>query len=221
MYFSASALAKQHVCAMVSMENRVAIVTGAGAGLGRLYALTLAKLGAKVVVNDLGGALDGSGPSGNGERPADVVVAEIKAAGGDAVASYDSCVEGEKIVATAIEAWGRIDIVINNAGILRDISFHKMQEKDFSLVHLVHVKGAYAVTRAAWPHMREARYGRVVNITSVNGLYGAFGQANYSSAKSAMVGFTKTLAKEGAKVSVLSCTVTFYAYHAHNLTRSP
>jgi NAD(P)-dependent dehydrogenase (short-subunit alcohol dehydrogenase family) len=183
-------------------DDRVAIVTGAGAGLGRMYAMLLASLGAKVVVNDLGGSLDGGGPDSSGERPADVVVREIKAAGGEAVANYDSCVEGEKVVATAIAAYGRIDIVINNAGILRDVSFHKMTDKDFSLVHLVHVKGAFSVTRAAWPHMREARYGRVVNITSVNGLYGAFGQANYSSAKSAMVGFTKTLAKEGAKRNI-------------------
>jgi hypothetical protein len=111
-------------------------------------------------------------------------------------------VDGEKLVKTAIDTWGRIDIVVNNAGILRDTTFHKMSKKDFDLVHLVHVHGAKNVTQAAWPHFREQRYGRVVLITSVNGLYGAFGQANYSSAKSAMVGLGKTLAKEGARRNI-------------------
>ena len=167
-------------------DGRVAIVTGAGGGLGRKYAEFLASRGARVLVNDLN------------ENAATAVVRAIEAAGGAALANTDSVVDGEKIVAAAVGRGGRVDIVVSNAGVLRDTSYHKMSPKDFALVHSVHVGGAFAVTRAAWPHMREARYGRIVLITSVNGLYGQFGQANYSSAKAALVGFAKTLAAEGA-----------------------
>jgi 3-hydroxyacyl-CoA dehydrogenase/3a,7a,12a-trihydroxy-5b-cholest-24-enoyl-CoA hydratase len=182
-------------------DGRVAIVTGAGAGIGRAYALELARRGASVVVNDLGGAIDGSGP-GAGARPADIVVQEIKAAGGKAAPNYDSVVDGEKIVKTSLDSFGRIDAIITNSGILRDRSFQRMSRNDFDLVHQVHVQGSKNVIQAAWPHMQKQEYGRVVLVTSINGLYGAFGQANYSSAKSAMVGLGKTLAKEGKKKNI-------------------
>jgi NAD(P)-dependent dehydrogenase (short-subunit alcohol dehydrogenase family) len=126
----------------------------------------------------------------------------IKAAGGKAVANYDSCVEGEKIIKTAIDNFGRIDILINNAGILRDVSFAKMTEKDFDLVMMIHAKGTYATCKAAWSYMRDQNYGRIVNVTSSSGLYGNFGQSNYAAAKMAIVGLTSTLAKEGAKKNI-------------------
>jgi len=169
----------------IRYDGRVAIVTGAGAGLGKQYALFLGSRGAKVCVNDLV------------EESAAAVVAEITAAGGEAMACAASVTDGEAVVGAVMERWGRVDILINNAGILRDGAFHKMSAKNFDLVHQVHVRGTFAMTRAAWPHMRAAGYGRVLLITSVNGLYGQFGQANYSSAKAAMVGLAKTLAAEG------------------------
>lgn len=172
-------------------DNRVAIVTGAGGGLGRAHALLLAKRGAKVVVNDLGGTMDGTG--GGGSSAADKVVEEIKAAGGQAVASYDGVDTWEgaqKIVAKAKEAFGKLDIVINNAGILRDVSFLKMTDEDWDKVLRVHLTGTMYVSKAAWPLLRENNYGRVVNTTSAAGLYGNFGQANYSSAKLGIVGLS-------------------------------
>lgn len=184
-------------------DNRVAIVTGAGGGLGRAHALLLAKRGAKVVVNDLGGSMDGAG--GGGSSAADKVVDEIKAAGGQAVASYDGVDTWEgaqKIVAKAKEAFGKLDIVINNAGILRDVSFLKMTDEDWDKVLRVHLTGTMYVSKAAWPLLRENNYGRVVNTTSAAGLYGNFGQANYSSAKLGIVGLSKTLAHEGAKYNI-------------------
>lgn len=184
-------------------DNRVAIVTGAGGGLGRAHALLLAKRGAKVVVNDLGGTMDGTG--GGGSSAADKVVEEIKAAGGQAVASYDGVDTWEgaqKIVAKAKEAFGKLDIVINNAGILRDVSFLKMTDEDWDKVLRVHLTGTMYVSKAAWPLLRENNYGRVVNTTSAAGLYGNFGQANYSSAKLGIVGLSKTLAHEGAKYNI-------------------
>jgi len=187
----------------IRFDNRVAIVTGAGGGLGRAHALLLAKRGAKVVVNDLGGSMDGSG--GGGSAAADKVVEEIKAAGGEAVASYDGVDTWEgaqKIVAKAKEAFGKLDIVINNAGILRDVSFMKMTEEDWTKVLTVHLTGTMNVAKAAWPLLRENGYGRVVNTTSAAGLYGNFGQANYSAAKLGIVGLTKTLAHEGAKYNI-------------------
>lgn len=187
----------------IRFDNRVAIVTGAGGGLGRSHALLLASRGAKVVVNDLGGSMDGTG--GGGNSAADKVVAEIKAAGGEAVASYDGVDTQEgatKIVAKAKEAFGKLDIVINNAGILRDVSFLKMSEEDWDKVLRVHLSGTMFVSKAAWPLLREGGYGRVVNTTSAAGLYGNFGQANYSSAKLGIVGLSKTLCQEGAKYNI-------------------
>jgi len=186
----------------IRFEDRVAIVTGAGGGLGKSHALMLASRGAKVVVNDLGAALDGTGEP---TRVADQVVAEIKAAGGEAVANYDgvdSAEGGERIVQTALDNFGRVDIVVNNAGILRDGSFAKMGLDSGEAVLSVHLGGTFHVTRAAWPRFREGRFGRVVNTTSAAGLYGNFGQANYSAAKMGIVGFTETLAQEGAKYDI-------------------
>eukprot|EP01116_Phalansterium_solitarium_P021606 TRINITY_DN678_c0_g2_i1.p2 TRINITY_DN678_c0_g2~~TRINITY_DN678_c0_g2_i1.p2 ORF type:complete len:308 (-),score=146.13 TRINITY_DN678_c0_g2_i1:179-1102(-) len=180
-------------------DGKVVVVTGAGGGLGRSYALFFAARGAKVVVNDLGGSTTGEGKS---SKAADVVVNEIKQAGGQAVGNYDSVEDGEKIIQTAIDAFGRVDIVINNAGILRDVSFMKMQEKDWDLIFRVHVKGSYSVTRAAWNRMRDQGYGRIIMTTSAAGLYGNFGQANYSAAKLALVGFANTLAIEGEKRNI-------------------
>ena len=148
--------------------------------------------------------LNHSDPKPNNFQAADVVVNEIKAAGGKAVANYDSVENGDKIIETAIKAFGRIDVLINNAGILRDISFKNMKDQDWDLIMKVHVKGSYKCARAAWPHFRKQKYGRVINTASAAGLFGNFGQANYSAAKLAMVGFTETLAKEGAKYNIIS-----------------
>ena len=182
-------------------DGKVAIVTGAGKGLGRSYALLLASRGAKVVVNDLGGSLRGQGEKG--AEAADLVVKEIRDAGGIAVANYDSVEFGEKIVQTALDAFGTVDILINNAGILRDVSFGKMKEIDWDLIMKVHLKGAYSLTRAAWPIMRSKNYGRIINTSSASGIFGSFGQANYATAKLGLVGFTKSLALEGAKRNIL------------------
>ncbi|CAJ0608987.1 unnamed protein product [Cylicocyclus nassatus] len=182
-------------------DGKVAIVTGAGGGLGRTYALELAKRGCKVVVNDLGGDAHGTSAS---TSMADKVVNEIKSAGGQAVANYDSVEFGEKIVKTAIDAFGRIDIVINNAGILRDVSLVKMTDLDWDLIFKVHVKGAYSVTKAAWPYMRKQNYGRILVTSSNAGIYGNFGQTNYAAAKSALVGFSNSLAQEGAKYNIVA-----------------
>ncbi len=179
---------------VLSFQGRVAIVTGAGGGLGREYALLLAKRGCRVVVNDLGGAANGAGES---SRAADSVVDEIRALGGEAIANYDSVEAGEKVVATALEKYGKVDILINNAGILRDSSFHKMTADDWNRVVGVHLSGAFHVTQAAWRVMRELGYGRVVMTTSAAGLYGNFGQANYAAAKLGLVGLAKSLAVEG------------------------
>lgn len=181
-------------------DDQVVVVTGAGGGLGKAYATFFASRGAKVVVNDLGGSFKGEG---NSTKAADVVVDEIKKAGGQAVANYDSVEFGEKIIDTAIKTWGRIDILLNNAGILRDVSFKNMTDADWDLIMKVHVKGAYKCARAAWPYFRKQKYGRVINTASAAGLFGNFGQANYSAAKLAQVGFTETLAKEGAKYNII------------------
>jgi NAD(P)-dependent dehydrogenase (short-subunit alcohol dehydrogenase family) len=156
----------------LNFEGRVAIITGSGGGLGRAYALELAKRGAKIVVNDLGGSFKGEGSSSN---LADQVVEEIRAAGGIAVANYDSATNGDAIVQTALDAFQRVDILINNAGILRDVSLQKMSEKDWGSVLDVHMKGAFSVTRACWSHMRSQKYGRIVNTSSASGIYGNFG----------------------------------------------
>ncbi len=176
-------------------DNRIAIVTGAGGGLGRQHALLLGRLGAKVVVNDLGGGMHGDGAGGH--RAADVVVDEIRAAGGEAVANYDSVENGEAIVQSALDAFGSVDIVINNAGILRDVSFAKMSPADWELVHKVHLTGAMRVTHAAWPVMRGKGYGRIIMTSSAAGIYGNFGQTNYGAAKLGLLGLANCLAEEG------------------------
>jgi len=200
---------------MLDFTGRVAIVTGAGGGLGRAYALGLAALGCKVVVNDLGGSQKGDGSS---SKVADAVVEEIKKNGGKAVANYDSVVDGEKIVETAIKTFGRVDIVINNAGILRDVSFHKMTDKDWNLLNLVHLTGSYKVTKAAWPYFRSQKYGRVIFVSSAAGLYGNFGQAHYSTVKMGIVGFCNTLSLEGKKYNILCNTIAPVA--ASRMTKS-
>ncbi|EDO14899.1 hypothetical protein Kpol_348p3 [Vanderwaltozyma polyspora DSM 70294] len=187
----------------LSFKDKVVVITGAGGGLGRVYALEYAKRGANVVVNDLGGTLSGANGS-TGHRAADLVVKEIKEKyNGKAVANYDSVnADGEKIIKTAIDSFGRIDILINNAGILRDVSFNKMTEKDFQSVVDVHLNGSYKLTKAAWPYMRKQKFGRIINTASPAGLFGNFGQSNYSAAKMGLVGFAETLAKEGYKYNI-------------------
>ncbi|WDY58791.1 SDR family oxidoreductase [Pseudomonas sp. PSKL.D1] len=184
----------------VRLQDRVVIVTGAGGGLGRAHALLFAARGAKVVVNDLGGSAQGQGANASA---ADRVVAEIRAAGGEAVANHDSVTDGGRIVEQALDSFGRVDVVVNNAGILRDKSFHKMDDGDWDLVYKVHVEGAFKVTHAAWPHMREQNWGRVIFTSSTSGIYGNFGQANYGMAKLGLYGLTRTLAIEGRKHGVL------------------
>jgi NAD(P)-dependent dehydrogenase (short-subunit alcohol dehydrogenase family) len=184
----------------ISFEDKVVIVTGAGAGLGRAHALLFARHGARVVVNDLGGSAHGEGAS---QSAANLVVAEINQAGGQAVANHDSVTDGAKIVENALDAFGRVDVVVNNAGILRDKSFVKMEDADWDLVYRVHVEGAYKVTHAAWPHLREQNYGRVIFTSSTSGIYGNFGQGNYAMAKLGLYGLTRTLALEGRKSNIL------------------
>merc|ERR1712216_1006356 len=181
--------------AELSFKDKVVLITGAGGGLGRAHALFFAERGASVVVNDLGGGTKGD--SKGGSEAADKVVKEIQALGSKAVANYDSVENGEAIVKTALDAFGRIDIVINNAGILRDTSFSKMTDRDWDLIFLIHVRGAYSVTKAAWDVMRKQQFGRIIMTTSAAGLYGNFGQANYAAAKLALVRLSTTLAKEG------------------------
>src|SRR5471030_1044083 len=183
----------------IELSGKVAIVTGAGGGLGREHALALAARGAKVVVNDLGGARDGSGGS---LSAAEKVVGEIVAAGGEGIANGASVTDYaavETMVADAMKKWGRVDILVNNAGILRDKTFAKMEIADFRAVLDVHLMGAVHCTKAVWEIMRTQNYGRIVLTTSSTGLYGNFGQSNYGAAKMALVGLMQTLSIEGAK----------------------
>ncbi|KAI9092624.1 peroxisomal hydratase-dehydrogenase-epimerase [Phlyctochytrium arcticum] len=202
--------------------NRVVVITGAGggtfgtvgfeesaltggfvvAGLGKAYAKLFASRGAKVVVNDLGASVTGQTGSGANHRAADLVVDEIKSSGGHAVSNYDSVEDGDKIIATAIKEFGRVDIVINNAGILRDKSFKRMTDDDWDLVHRVHLRGSFKVARAAWPYMQKNGFGRIINTASASGIYGNFGQANYAAAKLALYGLSKTLALEGLENNI-------------------
>jgi NAD(P)-dependent dehydrogenase (short-subunit alcohol dehydrogenase family) len=186
----------------IDFKDQVAIVTGAGGGLGRQHALALAARGAKVMVNDLGGARDGSGGS---TTAAEAVVAEIRAAGGEALANSASVTDFaavEAMVAQAVATWGRVDILVNNAGILRDKTFAKMDLADFELVVDVHLMGAVNCSKAVWGLMNAQKYGRIVMTTSSSGLYGNFGQSNYGAAKMALVGLMQTLALEGAKNNI-------------------
>lgn len=186
----------------IRFDGRVAIVTGAGNGLGRAHALGLAARGAKVIVNDLGGALDGSGSSA---RAAERVVDEIRAAGGEAFADASNVADAEAVeamVATTLSRYGRVDILINNAGILRDKSFAKMEMSDFRAVMDVHVMGAVHCTKAVWETMRTQNYGRILFTTSSSGIYGNFGQSNYAAAKAALIGLMNTLHLEGAKYNI-------------------
>ena len=186
----------------LGFDGKVAIITGSGGGLGRQHALLMASRGALIVVNDLGGAVDGTGSDkGAAER----VVDEITANGGEAVANTDSVATpegGASMVQAALDTFGRVDIIINNAGILRDKSFHNMTPDLWGPVLDVHLNGAYHVTNAAWPHMREQGYGRVVSTASGAGIFGNFGQANYGAAKMGLVGFSRVLAVEGAKYNI-------------------
>ena len=187
---------------MITFDEQVAIVTGAGQGLGRSHAMALAERGAKVVVNDLGGARDGTGSS---PSPAESVAQEIKALGGEAIADGADVTDPEavaKMVAAATERWGRVDVLINNAGILRDKSFANMEQPDFDLVLKVHLTGTAICTKAVWGHMRSQNYGRILVTSSSSGLYGNFGQANYGAAKLGVVGLMNTLRTEGAKYDI-------------------
>lgn len=195
---------QEQAVAEIDYDGRVAIVTGAGGGLGRSHALLLASRGAKVVVNDLGVNRHGENA---GQPMADQVVQEITDAGGEAVSNQDSVDTwegGEAIVQSALDAFGRVDIIINNAGILRDVSFKNLDPDQLDAVLKVHLYGAFNVTHAAWEHLRNNGYGRIVNTTSGSGLYGNFGQSNYAAAKMGLVGFTRTLAQEGQKYGILT-----------------
>ena len=186
----------------ISFADQVAIVTGAGGGLGRCHALELARRGAKVVINDLGGTMDGSGGSSDA---AEAVVAEIKAMGGEAIANGGSVSDragAQSMVDDAMNAWGRVDVLINNAGILRDKSFSKMTLEDFEIVVNVHLMGAAYCSHAVWPIMREQNYGRILMTTSPSGLYGNFGQTNYGAAKMGQVGLMNSMKIEGAKNNI-------------------
>lgn len=193
--------------AEIRFDNKVAVVTGAGGGLGKAYALLLAARGAKVVVNDLGGTFDGSGSDAT---PAQQVVDDIKAADGEAVANYDSVAEWEsaqKIINTAVESYGRLDILINNAGILRDKSIIKMEMEDYRKIMSVHLDGTFFCTKAAFAIMKEQAYGRIVSTASAAGLYGNFGQTNYGAAKMGIAGMMNSVAQEGARYNIKANTI--------------
>ncbi|KAM4615974.1 peroxisomal multifunctional enzyme type 2 [Polymixia lowei] len=190
--------------APLTFDGKVVLVTGAGGGLGREYALAFGERGASVVVNDLGGDIKGGGKS---SAAADKVVEEIRAKGGKAVANYDSVEDGEKLIQTALDAFGRIDIVVNNAGILRDRSFARTSDLDWDLIHRVHLRGSFMVTRAAWNHMKNQKFGRIIMTSSAAGIYGNFGQANYSAAKLGLLGLANTLAIEGVKYNIHCNTI--------------
>jgi (3R)-3-hydroxyacyl-CoA dehydrogenase / 3a,7a,12a-trihydroxy-5b-cholest-24-enoyl-CoA hydratase / enoyl-CoA hydratase 2 len=184
-------------------DDRVVVVTGAGAGLGREYALLFASRGAKVVVNDLGGSFHGEGQS----KAADVVVKEITDAGGIAVPDYNSVVEGHKVIETAISKFGRVDILINNAGILRDKSIANITDDDWDKINDIHLKASFITTRAAWPYFKKQNYGRIIMTASNSGVYGNFGQANYSAAKLGAAGLANTVAIEGARYNIHCNTI--------------
>ncbi len=191
----------------LNFEGKVGIITGAGGGLGRSHALELARRGAKIVVNDLGGEVDGTGGS---SEAAEAVVAEITAAGGEAISDGASVTDEsgvKNLVAKAMDAFGRVDLLVNNAGILRDKSFAKMEIEDFRAVVEVHLMGSVLCSKAVWPIMKEQQYGRIVMTTSVTGLYGNFGQTNYGAAKAALMGFMRSLKEEGQKDNIRVNTI--------------
>ena len=191
----------------IRLDDRVAVVTGAGGGLGRSHALLLASLGAKVVVNDLGGAMDGTG---GGHTPAEQVVEEIKAAGGEATSNFESVSEwdsAQKIIGAALDTYGKIDILVNNAGILRDKSMMKMEVTDWELVIAVHLAGTFFCTKAALPNMRGNSYGRILSTASAAGLFGNFGQTNYGAAKMGIAGMMNSVKLEGAKYNIKANTL--------------
>ena len=186
----------------IRFDERVAVITGAAGGLGRSHARALARRGCRLVLNDLGGDIHGGGSDAS---PAETVAREVRELGVECIANSDdigSAAGGRRIAEAALDAFGRIDIVINNAGILRDASFHKMTDEDWSRIFAVHVDGAFHVTQGAWPHLRRAGYGRVVMTTSGAGLWGNFGQVNYSAAKMAQIGMMNSLKLEGAKYGI-------------------
>jgi NAD(P)-dependent dehydrogenase (short-subunit alcohol dehydrogenase family) len=194
------------------LKDRVAVVTGAARGIGREIALLMARHGARVVVNDYGGSEAGQGVA---QAPADDVVGEIRKGGGTAVANYDSVASmagGQRIVQTALDSFGRVDIIVNNAGILRDRMIFNMSEEEWDAVINTHLKGSFAVTRAAAPHMREQRSGRVINMTSTSGLVGNVGQANYAAAKLGIVGLTKVTALDMARYNVTANCISPFAW---------
>jgi len=194
------------------LKGKAAVVTGAGRGVGREIAILMAKHGARVVVNDYGGSEVGTGSD---RKPADQVVEEIAKAGGDAVANYDSVASmagGQSIIKTAMDAFGRIDIVVNNAGILRDRMIFNMTEEEWDAVINTHLKGSFAVTRAAAPIMREQKWGRVINMTSTSGLIGNVGQANYAAAKLGIFGLTKATALDMARYNVTANCISPFAW---------
>ncbi len=190
-----------------NFDGQVAVVTGAGGGLGKAYAWLLAERGAKVVVNDLGGSFDGEGAD---TSPAQLVVDEIKEAGGEAIANYDSVAgweSAQKIIQSAVDSYGRIDILINNAGILRDKSLQKMQIEDYRKIISVHLDGTFYCTKAVFPFMKEKGYGRIVSTASAAGLYGNFGQVNYGTAKMGITGMMNCVAQEGARYNISANTI--------------
>jgi len=192
------------LASQLRFDGKVAIVTGAGAGLGKEYAIQLASRGASVVVNDLGGGRDGDGSS---TSAADEVVSFIRGNGGKAVSNYSSVTDGSNIVKTAVDNFGQVDIVINNAGILRDRSLLRISPDDWKAIVDVHMTGAFATTQAAFEHMKKNKYGRVVFTSSAAGIYGNFGQTNYSAAKLGLYGLSNTVAIEGAKYNICSNTI--------------
>lgn len=181
-------------------DGRVVVITGGGSGLGREYALEFAKRGAKILLNDLGVSVTGVG---NSNRSADLTVKELKLLGAEAIANYDSVSEGDKIIKAAISAFGKVDVVINNAGILKEVPFDKITTEEWDNILNVHLKGSFSVCRAAWKYMKAQNYGRIINTTSGTGLYGNVAQSNYTTAKLGIHGLTQTLAIEGAKNNIL------------------